>query len=603
MAICRLVGILLRASVGLLVTAMAFLLVFTSSAPSAEAGLTSPPTVAASSWTDAHAAAGSGFNQLVGVACPTSSFCVSVGFQNSGAGLDSLIEQWNGSTWTVASGVPADHTQLDGVSCAGPSFCMAVGGYGTALSYLWNGTTWSAEDVPIPPGTTFSNLGAVSCPTINVCEAVGVGDIVSTPVVFGEQWNGSSWSLADTGIDTGLAAGSELYAVSCVGGSWCQAVGVQGGSPTQDLIEGWNGVQWTIEPGVPQPSGADAALRGVDCFSATSCSAVGTQTPASGPAPAPSALEWDGSSWSQVSNPPLVQGAVSTTPTGESCVTNWACMAVGYYRTGASSFGSYAVWAPIARSGYRFVASDGGIFAYGAGAPFLGSTGGTPLNASVVGMSVMPAGDGYDLVASDGGIFTFGSAQFYGSSGGIRLNKPVVGMAVTPDGAGYWLVAPDGGIFTYGDASFYGSRGGQPLDNPIVGMAATPDGKGYFLVSSDGGVFTYGDAQFGGSLGGVRLNRPIVGISVPTSGGYYLVASDGGIFSFSSGTAGAPFYGSTGSIKLNKPIVGMAAVQGGYYLAGSDGGIFAFPTGGGGLPFYGSTGSIALNQPIVGIAS
>ena len=33
--------------------------------------------------------------------------------------------------------------------------------------------------------------------------------------------------------------------------------------------------------------------------------------------------------------------------------------------------------APIARSGYRFVASDGGIFNYGTGAPFLGSMGGT----------------------------------------------------------------------------------------------------------------------------------------------------------------------------------------------------------------------------------
>ncbi len=44
--------------------------------------------------------------------------------------------------------------------------------------------------------------------------------------------------------------------------------------------------------------------------------------------------------------------------------------------------------APIARSGYRFVASDGGVFAYGSGAPFLGSMGGTALNAPIVGMAV-----------------------------------------------------------------------------------------------------------------------------------------------------------------------------------------------------------------------
>ena len=66
---------------------------------------------------------------------------------------------------------------------------------------------------------------------------------------------------------------------------------------------------------------------------------------------------------------------------------------------------------------------------------------------------------GYWQVASDGGIFTFGAAGFYGSTGSMRLNKPVVGMAATPDHRGYWLVASDGGVFAYGDAGFYGSTG------------------------------------------------------------------------------------------------------------------------------------------------
>jgi hypothetical protein len=54
---------------------------------------------------------------------------------------------------------------------------------------------------------------------------------------------------------------------------------------------------------------------------------------------------------------------------------------------------------------------------------------------------------GYRLVASDGGIFAYGDAGFYGSTGALTLNKPIVGMASTPDGRGYWLVASDGGIF------------------------------------------------------------------------------------------------------------------------------------------------------------
>ena len=36
---------------------------------------------------------------------------------------------------------------------------------------------------------------------------------------------------------------------------------------------------------------------------------------------------------------------------------------------------------------------------------------------------------GYRFVASDGGIFDFGSAKFYGSTGDVHLNEPVVGMA------------------------------------------------------------------------------------------------------------------------------------------------------------------------------
>jgi hypothetical protein len=86
--------------------------------------------------------------------------------------------------------------------------------------------------------------------------------------------------------------------------------------------------------------------------------------------------------------------------------------------------------------------------------------GGTRLNRPMVGMAATPAGDGYWTVASDGGIFTFGAARYLGSTGGIALNRPIVGMAVTPTGLGYWLVATDGGIFAFGDAVFHGSTGG-----------------------------------------------------------------------------------------------------------------------------------------------
>ncbi len=220
------------------------------------------------------------------------------------------------------------------------------------------------------------------------------------------------------------------------------------------------------------------------------------------------------------------------------------------------------------QGGYWLVASDGGVFSFG-DATFYGSTGGIKLNKPVVGMAstpyvpgaggapAVPAGLGYWLVASDGGVFSYGDAKFYGSTGGTTLNAPIVGMAPTPDGKGYWLVASDGGVFSFGDAKFYGSTGGVKLNKPVVGMASTADGKGYWLVASDGGVFSFGDAKFYGSTGGVNLVQPVVGIAAtPDGGGYWLNAADGGVFSFGD----AKFYGSAGGVKLVKPVVGISAV-------------------------------------------
>ena len=246
--------------------------------------------------------------------------------------------------------------------------------------------------------------------------------------------------------------------------------------------------------------------------------------------------------------------------------------------------------------GYRFVASDGGVFDFGE-ATFFGSMGGIPLVRPVVGMAATPSSNGYWLVAADGGLFSFGDARFFGSMGGKPLNRPIVGMAATTDGGGYWLVASDGGIFSFGDANFHGSTGSMHLNRPIVGMAATTDGGGYWLVASDGGIFSFGDANFHGSTGALRLNSPIVGMATSAGGnGYWLVAADGGIFTFGN----ANFWGSMGASRLNQPIVGMAATRNGngYWLAAADGGIFSF----GDANFYGSTGNIRLNKPIVGMS-
>ena len=202
----------------------------------------------------------------------------------------------------------------------------------------------------------------------------------------------------------------------------------------------------------------------------------------------------------------------------------------------------------------RFVqfATDKGLFVYRFRAA-------APVGTIAPPTAQTPAAQsGYRLVASDGGVFAFGDATFEGSTGATRLNQPVVGMACTPSGNGYWLVASDGGVFAFGDATFQGSTGATSLNRPVVGMAATPSGNGYWLVASDGGVFAFGDATFQGSTGAIYLNKPVVAMDRSRTGnGYWLVAADGGVFAFGD----AMFSGSTGATRLNSPMVGIAAIR------------------------------------------
>ncbi len=492
------------------------------------APITVPPTVNANSWSIANAAPGPAglLNGLNSVSCATSNFCMAVG-STSGPPNVTLIEEWNGSTWSVvpgAAGAPGGAT-LTGVSCVGPTFCAAVGSTllgdfaemwngsswslstastagsprlggvactsatfcqavgsifeGSTMTFAlqWNGTSWSGEST-LSPSAAFDYFNGVSCPLSNYCVAVGNQGDGSPTVPLAQLWNGQTWTEMDPPAGP-LSIGStaSLFGVSCAGASFCQGVGDSySGAGTVPLIDTWNGSAWVTDPNLPAFPGVAASLSGVDCFSATTCSAVGSISTGVSMPTLSLGVTWNGSSWSSVPTPNQ-PSETNTQIKAVSCVTNWSCTAAGVHQAGLVG-NPFIMSAPIARSGYRFAASDGGVFNYGAGAPFLGSMGGMPLNKPIVGMAVMPGGDGYDLVASDGGIFNYGSAQFYGSTGSIVLNKPVVGMAVTADGAGYWLVASDGGIFSYGDAQFYGSTGSLHLNKPIVGKAATPDGKG-----------------------------------------------------------------------------------------------------------------------------
>jgi hypothetical protein len=81
----------------------------------------------------------------------------------------------------------------------------------------------------------------------------------------------------------------------------------------------------------------------------------------------------------------------------------------------------------VATGGYWLVASDGGVFSFAT--PFFGSAGGLPLVSPIAAIETSSQGAGYRLVAGDGGVFAFGDAWFMGSVGGRPLGAPVVGAA------------------------------------------------------------------------------------------------------------------------------------------------------------------------------
>ena len=295
----------------------------------------------------------------------------------------------------------ANSSYLKGVSCSSATSCTAVGqasfggGVYVPVAMSWNGSTWSLQTRPSLPGSG-GFLNAVSCTAPSLCMGVGT----SGSATLTEQWNGSAWTIVSSPTPTGQSS-VYLNAVSCIGPSWCMAAGEGYAGSYQTLFEMWNGTTWTIVSS-PNEGSASNDLFGIDCFSATSCSAVGYATPPGGDVAV--SLTWDGTAWA-VATTPSQLGGTGTHLNAVSCITDWQCVAVGVGITGLPN--PFVISAPIARSGYRFVASDGGIFAYGSGAPFVGSLGGTHLNAPIVGMAVMPAGDGYYLVASDGGVFTY----------------------------------------------------------------------------------------------------------------------------------------------------------------------------------------------------
>jgi hypothetical protein len=470
-------------------------------------------------------------SQLASSGDPTPTVVIQNANQPSGLAFDSTGDLWatqfnGGVVEYTANQLTASGNPTPAVSLTGPDLQVPWGLTFDSSGNLWVGTYIDSVLVEYTkgqlaatgnpaPAVTISGLGtAVVTPAFDSSGDLWVSTYTSTPAVIEEL---TPSELA--------ATGSPTPAVTIATGTNTEPVGLAFDT-TGDLWVGYFGSQTVNEftrtqldsSGAPTPAntigGSNTTLANLTGLTLNEAPVVTTLTPAAGTSGATVTINGAGflygSSVDFGSTPATSVTYVSpyelqaTAPGGSGVVDVTVTTGAGTSATSSADQFTYT------NSGYVLVASDGGVFNYGA--PFYGSQGGKALNAPIVGITDDAATGGYWEVAADGGVFGF-NAPFMGSMGGRHLNAPIVAMAATADGGGYWLVAKDGGIFAYGDAKFLGSRGGQPLNAPVVGIAADAATGGYWEVAADGGIFNYG-APFLGSRGGQPLNAPIVGVGV-----------------------------------------------------------------------------------------
>jgi hypothetical protein len=270
---------------------------------------------------------GSGNNSLNGVSCSTPKFCMAVGYEQ-GQYRSGLIETYNGIDWTVSSVLShaVGNYSLSGVSCPTNTFCVAVGQLSddagtTPVIDIWNGTSWTLASFSTTLG---SALTSVSCPTTKFC--VAAGNITSTEYqeAFTETLKKGSWTQSST-----LSPPVEnvtLSGVSCVSASSCRAVGnSESDAGLMSLIYGWNGKKWK------QTSGnmSDAILTSVSCASTTKCVAAGYSEQTSTHQNFIETLNGTPPTWLETTTPDQDSGANELL--GLSCRSGQVCMSVGYY--------------------------------------------------------------------------------------------------------------------------------------------------------------------------------------------------------------------------------------------------------------------------------
>ncbi len=143
-----------------------------------------------------------------------------VGYSNASGTDEPFAVHFDGTSWSAVSTPSVHGGLLQGVSAAASNDVWAVGQTGSdTLIEHWNGASWSVVKSPTPKGG--GDLTAVKAIASNDVWAVGFQDNLAGGVV--EHWNGASWSLVSSPAFT--SGNDILYGISANASDDVWAVG------------------------------------------------------------------------------------------------------------------------------------------------------------------------------------------------------------------------------------------------------------------------------------------------------------------------------------------------------------------------------------------
>jgi hypothetical protein len=267
---------------------------------------------------------------LQGVVAISPTVAWAAGNVTDGAHPGQVIEQWNGTRWSLFPGPKfgkKDRAEVFAMTSSSASDVWAIGdlvnlrtGLVSPLFEHWNGTAWTAT-------TAESNhevLFGASSDEANDAWAVGFNgsDKIQTSAM---HWDGTNWKSVDTpNVGEGTNKLNAVLALApddvwAVGFSTPVAPPKQGA--TQTLIEHFDGLSWAVVPSPSVgPNGANQSNRllGLTANSANDIWAFGSYFPADGSGHQRTLLlHWDGISWTVASSPSPTRG-------GFACDLLWA---------------------------------------------------------------------------------------------------------------------------------------------------------------------------------------------------------------------------------------------------------------------------------------